>query len=409
MLFFNLEDNNIIEIDLNKIEDSKDNRTPLEDLSNIPYLGPFRETLIKAFLNNNSSINKSFNKNRKLLRNINLYLDKVNSFLKLLLLNIYLLGGSPLREEELVVITYKNTILRGLKDIYLDKETKLISINTTYSKSKDITKLNKYNIRFLPFRLSRVLVYYITIVCPFIYYLNFTYFKEDSIEPNLFLDKKKNIFTSYTLSSLLNKEFKAFNIEGITIKPYRHIITYIIKQRILKDKENLLTPTRENKTKYLNTIDDSLANRSTTISNLNYPRDINLFSNKTRDLTTRSIEFSSLYFNFFNLNTKITIKEAISSYNISKEDLYSSSNSSKSSYSSKTSTSTSSNTNNIDLDLKSKVSSSKYPNSTTSSKRLKDKDFNYFNNSSSSSSSSSFSSSKSSRDSNNRQESSIRV
>ena len=75
LLFFNkTKEDKIINIDLKKIEDSKDTTTNLLDLSNTTYLSNFRESYIKRFYNTNSYLYKYFNKNNKLEANIRLYL-----------------------------------------------------------------------------------------------------------------------------------------------------------------------------------------------------------------------------------------------------------------------------------------------------------------------------------------------
>jgi len=308
----NSKEDKIVNIDLKKIIDNKDNNNYLEDLSNTTYLSTFRDTYIKRFYNKESIIYKYFNRNNKLVPNIKLFLKRVYKFLEILLLNFYILSSSPLRGEEITILTYKNSTINGLRNIYFDNETRLIAINTSYSKSRDLNNISKSNIRFLPFRLTRVTIYYITLLKPFIDYLNFNYLNNKDINTKLFINSNNNTLSSNLLSNLLSKETKKhFNIK-LGIKLYRHLITYIIKDRILKNNLNLLTPTK--KTKYFsksNKIEDILANRSTTIANLNYARESNLFLNKTRDITTRSIEFTNLYYNYFSISNYISIEDIL--------------------------------------------------------------------------------------------------
>jgi hypothetical protein len=241
-----------------------------------------------------------------------LYIKKVSRFLEYLLLNYYLLSSSPLRGEKLVILTFKNNTINSLRNLYFDNDTRLIAINNSYSKSRDLTNINKSNIRFLPYRLSRVTIYYITLLVPFIEYLNFNYLDSKTINTKLFLDNNLNTLSTNLISKLLKIETKKYFNKGFPIRLYRHLITYIIKDRILKDNINLLTPTKKNKYKEnTNNIEDILANRSTNISNRNYTRSTNLFINKTRDITNRSVEFIKLYFNFFKLNSTLSIRDIL--------------------------------------------------------------------------------------------------
>ena len=246
------------------------------------------------------------NSKRSLEANIKLYLDKVYNFLELLALNIYLLSSSPLRGKAIVLLKFRNTSLSSLRNIFLDKANNLISIDTTNINKNDPnnTNLNTSNIRFLPIRLTKVLIYYITFIIPLIEYLRIKYLDIETIETRLFFKLYNKEISSFTLSKYLKTITKRYFKNPIGIKEYRHLITYIIKERIVKDNIELLSP-RSRKTKDFNkdytNIEDILANHSTKLANTNYTRETNYFSNKTRDITNRSLNFCKLYFNYFNL------------------------------------------------------------------------------------------------------------
>lgn len=372
LLFFNNSSSKdyIPNIDFKKIEDSKTTNKNLEDISNTRYLSNFRDIYIKRFYNKESFIYKYFNRNNKLINNIKLFLNKVSKFSELLLLGFYLLSTSPLRGEELVIITYKNSTINGLKNIYFDIDTRLIAINTSYSKSRDLTNINKSNIRFLPYRLTRVTIYYITLLKPFIDYLNFNYLDNKTINTKLFITLYNISLNSNILSKLLINKTKEYFKVKIDIRLYRYFITFIIKDKILKNNTNLLTPTKLNKNIYINkntsNIDDILANRSTTIANLNYARDTNFFSNKTRDITLRSIEYSKKYFEYFKINTFITIEDLLEDYN--NRELEEKSNSSNFNSNSSNSLSIDLEANSIDTNIKSSnILDTKFFNSSSSS------------------------------------------
>lgn len=320
LLLFNTNSttSSIIDLDPTKIEDNKDNLTSYYSLSNNKYLSKYKDTLLERFLDSTSLFNNYFYRDNNLIKNIEEYLKKVDKFLELLLLNIYLLTSSPLRGEELVIIKYRNTSLGGRRNIYFDKESNLIVINTSYSKSRDITSLDRSNIRYLPPRLTKAIVYYLTLLRPFLDYLNFTYLGNKDIESKLFIKSTKTLISSTKLSTLLYKESKLYFTKGFTKAPYRHLITYLIKERILVNNSNLLSPNKRVKSnsKYNNNIEDSLANRSTLTTNLNYAREDNYFSNKTRDITKRSLEYSKIYFKYFNLDKDRNIDLVVEDFNI---------------------------------------------------------------------------------------------
>ena len=301
------KEDSIIKLDLNQIIDSKDNTLALEDITKSSYLSNIKNTIIRRFKDKNTTIYNVFNNSKRSLEaNIKLYLDKVYKFLELLALNIYLLSSSPLRGKAIALLKFRNTSLSSLRNIFLDKGNNLISIDTTNINKNDPnnTNLNTSNIRFLPIRLTKVLIYYITFIIPLIEYLRIKYLDIETIETRLFFKLYNNEISSFTLSKSLKTITKRYFKNPIGIKEYRHLITYIIKERIVKENIELLSP-RSKKTKDFNkdytNIEDILANHSTKLANTNYARETNYFSNKTRDITNRSLNFCKLYFNYFNL------------------------------------------------------------------------------------------------------------
>ena len=318
----NREDS-IIKLDLKQIIDSKDNILALEDITKSFYLNNIKNTIIKRFKDKNTTIYKVFNNSKRTIEaNIKLYLDKVYNLLELLALNIYLLSSSPLRGKAIVLLKFRNTSLSSLGNIFLDKANNLINIDTTNMNKNDSnnTNLNTSNIRFLPIRflpirLTKVLIYYITFIIPLIEYLRIKYLDIETIETRLFFKLYNKEIPCFTLSKSLKSITKRYFKNSIEIKEYRHLITYIIKERIVKDNIELLSP-KSKKTKDFNkdytNIEDILANYSTKLANTNYTRETNYFSNKTWDITNRSLNFCKLYFNYFNLIEDRSIESILS-------------------------------------------------------------------------------------------------
>ena len=254
LLLFNInsKEDSIVNIDLSKIEDNLDNNTLNYSFLEIDYINNIRDTLIERFLTKDTLIYKAFNNRKTIRKNIENYLKTINKFLELLLLNIYYLSTSPLRGEELILIKYKNN-KENIRNIYFDSNLRLITINTTFNKTLDLNSYNKNNIRFLPSRLSIVLIYYLVLIIPLEEYIYLTYFNNKTIrDPRLFTYTNRtntlSFIKSITLSKYIKDSFKEFfNTNSISLSYYRHLIIFIIKKKII-GKSRLLENYISNKT-----------------------------------------------------------------------------------------------------------------------------------------------------------------
>lgn len=291
-----------INIDINSIEDSL-------LLNNLNYsiidnkgLENYKTYFINNLYNTKSIIYnnlvKSINKDNTItykVSNLDKFLRSKDIFLEYLALNIYLLGGSPLRGKELSTITYKNS-RDSLRSLVLDKYTKLFRIETTYYKSLNISRKAKSSIRFLPRNLTNTLLIYLLIIDPFIEFIRITYFKIETLPiPNLLVTNKNTPISSITLSNLLKKVSSNILSKGLTIKPYRQLISRIIKTRL---NYNIDISSSENE----DLIEDKMSNRSTKTSYNNYSRDINLGKSINLDTLELSKNFCLAYFKFFSID-----------------------------------------------------------------------------------------------------------
>jgi superfamily II DNA helicase RecQ len=297
-----LEINSLPKINLSTIKDSN-------LLSNIDYfildnpsLVDYKDYLPKLLLNPKSSLYKRYississsNKINYKISNINKFYTTRKEFINLLALAIYLTSSSPLRGEELVNITYKNT-RDNIRNIIFNKEEELILITTNYYKSYNITRKDKENLRFLNKDLSTILIYYLVYIIPLYYYFNIEYLGLIRISPYL-LENKGSIISSITLSNILFKISSSYFREGLTLNPYRHLINYIIKEKL-----NYNINLEEEEEEEEDNIVDLLANRSTKVGNLNYSRDLNLSFSTTKDIYNRALRLCLDYFRFFNID-----------------------------------------------------------------------------------------------------------
>jgi superfamily II DNA or RNA helicase len=291
-----------INIDITSIEDSL-------LLNNLNYsiidnkgLENYKTYFINSLFNTRSTIYKelvkSINKDNTItykVSNLDKFLRNKDLFLEYLALNIYLLGGSPLRGKELSTITYKNS-RDSLRSLVLDKYSKLFRIETTYYKSSNISRKSKSSIRFLPRNLTNTLLIYLLIIDPFIEFIRITYFKKETLPiPNLLVTSKNIPISSITLSNLLREVSSKILSKGLTIKPYRQIISRIIKTRL---NYNIDISSSENE----DLIEDKMSNRSTKTSYNNYSRDINLGKSINLDTLEQSKNFCLAYFKFFSID-----------------------------------------------------------------------------------------------------------
>jgi hypothetical protein len=94
---------------------------------------------------------------------IDQYLERVKGFLRRLLL-VHLTGGQPARGTVLLSLRHSNTS-GGLRGIFLERG--LVGTVTTYHKGYATTKTTKVIHRYLPAAVSKLVVYYLSLVLPF--------------------------------------------------------------------------------------------------------------------------------------------------------------------------------------------------------------------------------------------------
>ncbi|KAF2501936.1 hypothetical protein BU16DRAFT_427321, partial [Lophium mytilinum] len=141
-------------------------------------------------------------------------------FIEYLALAIYLTSGSPLRGEEVVLITYKNTIETGLRDLTIEPRLGLIRLNSRWHKMQNTTNIGSKSTRYFGPKLSNILKLYLLVVLPFYNFLSIKALGITTISPYL-LEYNNSIIKSSSISNLLVKETKNFFKVGINISNYR--------------------------------------------------------------------------------------------------------------------------------------------------------------------------------------------
>ena len=206
-------------------------------------LKQIRNALIKRVLDTKTAIHQRFRDPKTRKQEIQSYFTTVEQFLKLLAVTVHILSSSPLRETELSLIKFRNSQTGNpAQHFFLDKTTSLIALETTnLSKERDSARAQQSNIRFLPQRLTRIILYHITFVIPLVEYFNIKYFDAQLLETRLFVTPRGRVVGSTALTRELHNVTAEYFDEGFGISDYRHIITNIIKE-VFKEEAHLLSP-----------------------------------------------------------------------------------------------------------------------------------------------------------------------
>lgn len=306
-----------LDLDFSKLNDSSLYNKIGESLRDIEEIKDLKTTNV-YFLD--KLLTKGSYYNRKLLKStssstiafkpraIERFNRDINKAIEYLALSIYLTSGGPLRATELSTIIYKN-IESLTRSILYNNEEKLISITTNYYKSKNISRKEKTNLRYLSPRLSRLLIVYILYIIPFKEYILDKYYNNPNSSTPFLLVKDSTPLDTNSISRALKRESSLLFREGLTLKSYRKLINVIIKTKL--DNYSYDSSSRESNSSNEDRIEDKQANRSKKVS-LNYYYNVGSFFTKSSNLevTRKTKEFSIKYFNYFNL--------------LSKDDLYNS-------------------------------------------------------------------------------------
>ena len=185
----------------------------------------------------------------------------------------------------------------------------MFSIITNYYKSKNITRKETSNLRFLFPYFSKLLIIYLVYIIPFKDYINKNYFNLNEYSSPYLLTKNNKVLTSVIITRILKQESSLFFREPLIISSYRKIINYIIK---LKLKENIDYYNSSSNSNSSNLIEDKQSNRSTKTSFNYYLNISNIFNNNNNIKEINKIEeFSIKYWNYFNLITSKDLNNSL--------------------------------------------------------------------------------------------------
>lgn len=294
-LNFNLVNDNDL---LNKVGSSI---LDIEELSSFKYNPYFLERLLTKGTYYNRTLLKGIRGEKLIFKTnkIERFNNYINSFVLYLALTIYLYSGGPLRGTELTTILFKNIETKSRSLLY-NKEEGVFTIVTDYYKSKNITRKEKTNIRYIPPNLSRLIIVYILFIIPFKEYINQKIYSLDDYNTPYLLVQDTKVLTTSILSTTLERESSLLFRKGLTLSSYRKIINYIIKTKF---NNNNYYSSSEDENNDL--IEDIQANRSTKTSyNYYFNIGFNFKGSNNLALISKVKDFSLAYFTYFNLLTK---------------------------------------------------------------------------------------------------------
>jgi hypothetical protein len=143
-----------------------------------------------------------------------------------------MLNRAPIKGKEIILLEYFNTLINNKRNIFIKlSNSNLIKLITNYYKSYNITRINKTNFKFLYIKLSYILKTYLLIFILLYNYINIKFYKTNIISSYLF-ENKGIKYNSIRLSSILKTITLKELSKEIIINPYKHLIIYIIKNRI---------------------------------------------------------------------------------------------------------------------------------------------------------------------------------
>ncbi|KAF9882534.1 hypothetical protein FE257_007679, partial [Aspergillus nanangensis] len=93
------------------------------------------------------------------------YLTQIDQFLEQLLIVCHLTAGHPARGTEILSLRHVNTLYGGHRGVFI--ENGLVGLVTAYHKGYHMAGSTSLIHRYLPERVSKILVYYLWLVDPF--------------------------------------------------------------------------------------------------------------------------------------------------------------------------------------------------------------------------------------------------
>ena len=157
-------------------------------------------------------------------------------FLEMMMVLVHITGGLPARGTELASIKYSNA-LNGQRDVYISKG--LVYILTQYNKSEAVTERPKLIARFLPYRVSRLIIAWVADVLPFREALQVNSgIGVNQPRANYLFETEGEIWSTNKISTIMGQVFEAHFSHHITVSRWRHIAIAIDKRWLRSQMRN---------------------------------------------------------------------------------------------------------------------------------------------------------------------------
>jgi superfamily II DNA helicase RecQ len=171
---------------------------------------------------------------------IDMYLNQVDDFRKLLLVLVHLLGGQPARTTEILSIRHMNTSYGGRRNIFIIHGQ--VAMLCLYHKGYSLHGQTKMIYRYLPYEVGILLVQYLVFVLPFAQMLQLRAGLGTALSPFLWSTalvrhdhSSAEIWSSDKMRRTLQRFAERYIGTPLNISSWRHI-AIAIGRRYLQDK-----------------------------------------------------------------------------------------------------------------------------------------------------------------------------
>jgi hypothetical protein len=158
------------------------------------------------------------------------YKQKVDAFLKRLLLLIHLTSGQPARGTELLSLRHSNTMQGHHRNIFVDNG--MVSTVTSYHKGYAVTGSTKIIHRYMPNQVGELLIYYMWLVLPFWQKLDVLALHRTGPPSPFLWPKGQGTWDSKSLAEVIREAFEDTLGLTMNIPSYRHLAIAISRKHL---------------------------------------------------------------------------------------------------------------------------------------------------------------------------------
>jgi len=158
------------------------------------------------------------------------YKEKVDAFLKSLLLLVHLTSGQPARGTELLSLRHSNTMQGHHRNIFVDNG--MISTVTSYHKGYAVSGSTKIIHRYVPNQVGELLIYYLWLILPFWQRLDALALHRTGPDSPFLWPKGQGPWKSGALAGVIGEAFQSTLNLAVNIATYRHLAIAISRKHL---------------------------------------------------------------------------------------------------------------------------------------------------------------------------------